>query len=220
MRTDDLDLLLEAERALGAWAVGDIDFHVALQRACGGFSIEGHLTCALVYVDGSTLDVIGSADAERKPDLLRRIAMVASRDFITPTDPRWAGIVGRDSDAIPTVTPWIACEPVIQGPSMVQSVLVIIGGEDTPRDLSLSALIRLARWCGGVLAQERARITGSHLLQRAINLASGVVSNLDRVTADDSELTDASLETLQHARELATQLARQIHELDKLRPKR
>lgn len=209
------ELLHEAERALAAWALGDLDFHLAIQRACSGFAIEGRLSCALVYVDGSTLDVIGSADTERRPDLLRRIALVASRDFITPSDPRWPGIVGKDVDMIPSVTPWIACEPVIQGPGMVQSVIVIIGSEDTPRDLSLSALMRLARWCGSMLAQERARIQGASLARRMGETVTGLKGVLDRMSATSSAQPEIAHQALDHARDLNSQLQRQLQELDK-----
>lgn len=191
---------------------------MALQRACSGFAIEGRLSCALVYVDGSSLDVIGSADTERRPDLLRRIALVASRDFITPADPRWPGIVGKDVELIPSVTPWIACEPVIQGPGLVQSVLVVIGGDETPRDLSLSALMRLARWCGSLLAQERARITGAHVTQRFNHTTADLIKHLAHVRTclDDADKTN---EALDHACDLANQLARQLRDIEKILPK-
>ncbi len=220
MPSEHSELLLEAERALGAWAVGDLEFHVAIQRACGGFAIAGQLSCALVYVDGSSLDVIGSADAERRPELLRRVAMVATRDFITPADPRWSGIVGKDVDMIPSVTPWIACEPVIQGPGLVQSVLVMIGGEETPRDLSLSALMRLARWCGAVLAQERARITGAHVVQRVGQVTTNLSKTIDHACACVDPSHHETLEALDHARDLVTQLQRQVIDIERLLPRR
>lgn len=220
MPIEEPELLLEAERALGCWAIGDVTFHQAIQRACEGFALDGNLTCALVYVDGSSLDVIGSSEAERKPELFRRVALVASRDFITQADARWTGIVRSDVDLIPGTTPWIACEPVIHGPSMVQSVLVIIGSDESPRDLALSSLIRLARWCGAVLAQERVRITRGHLLQRVRHLCNGVTDALDEAMGDDPPAGTTSLPAIRHAHDLAGQLMKQIGDLEKVGSKR
>jgi len=214
--TDEPELLLDAERALGGWAIGELTFHEAIQRACGGFALSGNVTCALVYVDGSSLDVIGSSEAERKPELFRRVALVASRDFITQADPRWTGIVRRDVDLIPGRTPWIACEPVIHGPSMVQSVLVIIGSDESPRDLALSSLIRLARWTGAVLAQERVRITRAHLLQRVRHLCNGLREAIGEAIGDESRSEQQASPATRHARDLADQLLRQVGDLEKV----
>ena len=178
----------DLDRALATWLLGEAEATVPRGACFAAVEQEGGVA-ALATLDGATL--YGSAAARAHVSTFTR-AVSSSRPhraYGTSREERWAWLTDAG-------LAWIACEPAGEA-----AMLVAGGTTDESRDEILVRLPRLARACGVVVDQLRAKVRAREIRHTLKNLLAAAKGNADlaRVSGDRREQQETALENVVEA---------------------
>lgn len=222
--------LEQLEQLLARWVMGEAEAFDTLARLCA--TIEApQVSCAIVREPGTEPALFGTAESLVHAALLLGVAerSAQQRTLLTAHDGRWSDLLSLAP--LLAEVEWIAHEPVADGSGLAHAGVVVIGWREASPEDVLPALPRLARAVAVVLARERAENRAADVHHSLNNLVSAIVVNTDyaaellsdRLTpppppsplgyVDRRDLRQA----IEHAREAAHQMMRQVAELARLR---